>query len=78
MSQLVPYIRNVDGSIIRIETGIYQSSSDELYPYQFEEQLTGWPEPKVYWAKQFGPSAGIAPYTGDLHPLSNIAKPDVQ
>jgi hypothetical protein len=78
MSQLVPYIRNVDGSIIRIESGIYQSSSDRLYPYLFEEHLTGWPEPKVYWSKQSGPCVGIAPYTGDLNPLSNIAKADEQ
>ena len=40
MDQLVPYIRNVDGSIVRIAEGIYQSSSKELDPCVFEESLS--------------------------------------
>lgn len=66
MGQLVPYIRNPDGSIVRVSDGIYQSSSKELDPYLFEEQLIGWPESRVYWAKQFGPCLGIAPYSENL------------
>lgn len=66
MGELVPYIRNADGSIVRVSDGIYQSSSKQMDPYLFEEQLTGWPESKVYWAKQSGPSLGVAPRSGDL------------
>ncbi|GAB1719540.1 MAG: hypothetical protein NTAFB09_12710 [Nitrosospira sp.] len=78
MGQLVPYIRNADGSLVRVTDGIYESSSKELDPYLFEEQLKGWPEPKVYWAKQSGPCLGVAPYGGNLSSTSNIAKPDAQ
>jgi hypothetical protein len=78
VSQLVPYIRNADGSIVRIADGIYQSSSKKLDPYLFEEQLTGWPECKVYWAKQSGPCVGVAPYAGNLSSQVNIAEPDIQ
>jgi len=69
MSQLVPYIRNADGSIVRIAEGIYQSSSKELDPYLFEEKLTGWPESKVYWAKRSGPCVGVAPHSADYTSL---------
>jgi hypothetical protein len=68
MGQLVPYIRNADGSIARVADGIYQyqSSSKQMAPYLFEEKLTGWPESKVYWAKESGPCLGVAPSTGNL------------
>lgn len=78
MDSLVPYIRNADGSLVRVTEGIYESSSKELDPYLFEEQLKGWPEPKVYWAKESGPSVGVAPSTENLSAQSNIAKPDAQ
>jgi len=78
MGSLVPYIRNADGSFVRVTDGIYESTSKELDPYLFEEQLKGWPEPKVYWAKQSGPCLGVAPYDGNLSSTSDIAKPDAQ
>jgi hypothetical protein len=73
MGQLVPYIRNPDGSLIRVADGIYQSSSKQLDPYLFEQRLIGWPESRVFWEKPFGPSVGVAPSTEDLGSLSNTA-----
>lgn len=61
MPKFVPYIRNQDGSIERISDAIFESYHGEMKPYLFEEQLIGWPEPKVFWAKAGGPSVGIAP-----------------
>jgi hypothetical protein len=78
MGSLVPYIRNPDGSLIRVADGIYHSSSKQLDPYLFEQKLTGWPESRVFWAKPYGPCMGVAPSTEDPGPLSNIAKPDGQ
>ena len=60
---LVPYIRNADGSIVRVKDGFYIASTKEMGPYVFEEQLYDWPEPKVYWAKESGRCLGVAPYT---------------
>ena len=39
MGLLVPYIRNADGSIVRITDGICEASTKEMGPYVFEEQL---------------------------------------
>jgi len=78
MGLLVPYIRNADGSIVRVSDGIYVASTKEMDPYLFEEQLHGWPEPKVYWAKESGPCLGVAPYRGDLKSLlTDIAAPEL-
>jgi hypothetical protein len=77
MGKLVPYIRNVDGSIVRIPDGIYQSSCNELGHYLFEEQLTGWPERKVFWAKEAGACLGVAPCDENLSPVSNTSKPAI-
>ena len=70
MGLLVPYIRNADGSIVRVSDGIYEASTKEMGPYLFEEQLHGWPEPKYS-----GPCLGVAPYTGDLESAS-IPRPN--
>jgi hypothetical protein len=78
MGELVPYIRNPDGSIVRIGDGIYQSTSKELDPYLFEEQLSGWPEPKVYWAKESGPCVGVAPYSGDVMSYTDTTAREIQ
>ena len=78
MGLLVPYIRNADGSIVRVKDGFYIASAKEMGPYVFEQQLLGWPEPKVYWAKESGPCLGVAPYRGDLKSiLTDIAAPDL-
>jgi hypothetical protein len=78
MDLLVPYIRNADGSIVRVKDGFYVASTKEMAPYLFEEQLHGRPEPKVYWAKESGPCLGVAPYIGDLNSTpTSIAAPDL-
>jgi hypothetical protein len=61
MNRLVPYIRTADGAIQRISDGIYEASGDSLEPYVYKQNLVGWPEPRVFWAKETGPSLGIAP-----------------
>ena len=74
MRKYVPYIRTAEGYIERISYAIYNcyncsdgsldpsNCSDYfLAPYAHEEPLVGWPESKVYWAKNDGPSVGIAP-----------------
>ena len=64
MNQLVPYIRTADGAIQRISDGIYLGSTEFLEPYVYKQTLVGWPEPRVFWAKETGPSLGIAPLLG--------------
>lgn len=61
MNRLVPYIRTADGANQRISDGIYVASGDSLEPYVYKQNLVGWPEPQVFWAKEAGPSLGIAP-----------------
>lgn len=61
MNRLVPYIRTADGAIQRISDGIYVASDDSLEPYVYKQTLVGWPESRVFWAKETGPSLGIAP-----------------
>jgi hypothetical protein len=78
MGLLVPYVRNADGSIVRVKDGFYIASTKEMGPYVFEEQLHDRPEPKVYWAKESGPCLGIAPYIGDVKSiLTDIAAPEL-
>jgi len=78
MGLFVPYIRSADGSIVRVREGMYVALTKEMGPYVFEAQLHGWPEPKVYWAKDSGPCLGIAPYTGDLEPTpTDTAAPEL-
>ena len=61
MKRLVPYIRTADGAIQRLSDRIYDSCGDSLEPYIHTQNLVGWPEPRVFWAKETGPSLGIAP-----------------
>jgi hypothetical protein len=61
MKRLVPYIRTADGSIQRLSDRIYDSCGDSLEPYVHTQNLVGWPEPRVFWAKESGPSLGVAP-----------------
>lgn len=63
MCRFVPYIRTANGQIERISYAIYNSPDDIVEPYVYEEFLVGWPEAKVYWANETGPSTGIAPVT---------------
>ena len=61
MKRLVPYIRTADGAIQRLSDRIYDSCGDSLDPYVYKQNLTGWPESRVFWAKETGPSLGVAP-----------------
>ena len=61
MRKFVAYIRTVEGYIERLSYAVFNSSDDSLDPYVHEELLVGWPESKVFWAKESGPSIGIAP-----------------
>ena len=58
---LVPYLRTAHGAIQRLSDRIYEAWSDSLEPYIHTENLVGWPEPRVFWAKETGPSLGVAP-----------------
>jgi hypothetical protein len=58
----VPYIRFADGTFRRISDGVF-NSPHAPYPYMHEAPLLGWPEPKVFWARESGASMGIAPVT---------------
>ena len=61
MKRLVPYIRTADGAIQRLSDRIYDSCGDSLEPYVYTQNLVGWPESRVFWAKETGPSLGVAP-----------------
>lgn len=61
MGIYVPYVRTAEGYIARISEARYTSPYDFLDPYVYEEPLVGWPESKVFWAKEIGPSVGVAP-----------------
>lgn len=61
MRKFVPYVRTAEGYIERISYAIFNSPDDSLDPYLHEEPLVGWPESRVFWAKDAGPSVGIAP-----------------
>ena len=61
MPKYVPYVRTAEGYIQRISHAIYNCADNSLHPYVHEESLVGWPESTVYWAKDDGPSVGIAP-----------------
>ena len=76
MRKYVLYSRTGDGYIERLPYAIYKCyhcPDDALNPsacpdnfinrYVHEETLVDWPEPKVFWAKESGPSLGIAALT---------------
>ena len=74
MLSYVLYLRTDEGQVERLPDRVYKcfhcSASapnpfscrdDCLHQYVHEEQLIGWPEPKVFWEKKTGSSIGIAP-----------------
>ena len=61
MAKYVPYVRTKEGYIERKSYAIFNASDSCLVPYIHEESLVGWPESKVYWASEAGPSVGLAP-----------------
>lgn len=71
MRKFVPYVRTAEGYIERISYAIFNSPHDFLDPYVHEEPLVGWPESRVFWAKDAGPSVGIAPLISSTRGWSN-------
>jgi hypothetical protein len=67
MGKYVTYLRTLDGSIERQPDAIVMRSEDSMNPYTHEEALVGWPEPKIYWANDRGPSVGLAPLSSSAH-----------
>lgn len=61
MTEYVLYIRSKAGTIERKSNYPIFWCYEWLVPYTHEEPLVGWPESKVFWAREIGPSVGIAP-----------------
>ena len=61
MPKYVPYVRTAEGYIERISYAIFNSSDEHPPLYIHEQPVSGWPESKVFWAHETGPSVGIAP-----------------
>ena len=72
MAKYVPYVRTPEGYVERKSYAVFNSSDISLSPYVYEEPLVGWPESKVYWASEAGPSVGLAPLNS-LNPHSDHA-----
>ncbi|MBA4141732.1 MAG: hypothetical protein H0X43_01750 [Nitrosospira sp.] len=63
MTEYILYMRSETGTIERKSYYPIFWCYESLVPYPHEEPLIGWPESKVFWASQTGPSIGIAPVT---------------
>lgn len=57
----ITYVRTTEGNIERKPGVVVNCSEDSMDPSMYEDKLSGFPESKVYWANQVGPSVGIAP-----------------
>ncbi|MEO5655747.1 MAG: hypothetical protein ABIR00_07180 [Nitrosospira sp.] len=74
MAKYVPYVRTKEGYIERKSYAVFNASDNCLAPYVHEESLIGWPESKVYWASQAGPSVGLAPLNFRSYHISTAEK----
>ncbi len=74
MAKYVPYVRTKEGYIERKSYAVFNASRNCLAPYVHEESLVGWPESKVYWASQAGPSVGLAPIGLHSYRISTAEK----
>jgi hypothetical protein len=61
MTEYVVYMREQDGKIERVDYAFANYPDGPVQFYVHEEQLTGFPESRVFWAAHTGPSLGIAP-----------------
>jgi hypothetical protein len=61
MTEYVVYMREQNGKIERVDYAFANYPDGPVQFYVYEEQLTGFPESKVFWAAHTGPSLGIAP-----------------
>jgi hypothetical protein len=78
MPKYVPYVRTPEGYIERISYAIFNSSDGHPPLYIYEQPVTGWPESKVFWAHETGPSVGIAPILScpiEMQPVVNSLSP---
>ena len=53
------YARDASGLITRMGERI--SGARDAIQYAHEERLVGWPERRVFWVDETGPSIGAAP-----------------
>ncbi|PTR17633.1 hypothetical protein C8R31_101800 [Nitrosospira sp. Nsp2] len=61
MPRFAIYVRTEDGTIWRHHEIAHQLPGFLDHPYVHEEALVGWPEAKVLWAEETGPTMGLAP-----------------
>jgi hypothetical protein len=61
MANFVYYLRNTEGGIERLSNVIAIGPTGLLGGYKHEEQITGFPEPIVFWATNEGSTVGVAP-----------------
>ena len=61
MTKYVLYMRTGEGTIQRRSNHPVFWCYESLIPYRHEESLRGWPESRVFWARQTGPTIGLAP-----------------
>ncbi len=61
MANFVYYLRNTDGCIKRLSNVIAIGPTGLLGGYKHEEQISGFPEPTVFWASNEGSAVGVAP-----------------
>ena len=60
MAHFVYYLRNTEGCIERLSNVIAIGPTGLLGGYKHEEQITGFPEPTVFWASNEGSTVGMA------------------
>jgi hypothetical protein len=63
MAKFIYYLRNRQGGIERLDTVMAIAPDGLLADYRHEEQVTGFPESTVFWARDEGSSLGVAPLT---------------
>jgi hypothetical protein len=61
MAHFVYYLRNTEGGIERLSNVIATGPAGLIGGYKHEEQITGFPEPTVFWASNEGSTVGVAP-----------------
>ena len=55
------YVRTEEGLVRRHREMAHYLPGFLDHPYVHEEQLIDWPESKVFWAEETGPTMGLAP-----------------
>ena len=63
MAKFVYYLRNRQGGIERLNSVMAIAPDGLLAAYKHEEQVTGFPESTIFWARNEGATVGVAPLT---------------